>query len=343
MRRDTFLKLLSGGMLAATLPACAAVPAARSRPVVAQPRPGVLRTPDAAFQGLEGYAFEPRYTLAAHPALGDLRMHHIDVGPRGGEPVVLFHGQPSWSYLYRKVVPRLVGKGYRVIAPDMIGYGRSDKPALATDYRYALHLQWMKSFLSGLGAQVTLVVHDWGGLLGLRIAAENPSLIKRLVVLDTSLNDGTDYEAPAFKAGFDRWLEILATAPDLKFSAVIEAQTVTTLTPGAVAAYDAPFPDRSYQAGARIMSSFIPRTADMEQARENGLARARLRAWQTPVLIAFSEGSERSHPAQHQLFSNLFPRERIWRDATIAGARHFLPEDKGEEVGDLIASFLAAT
>jgi haloalkane dehalogenase len=311
--------------------------------LAAQPRPGVLRTPDRAFQSLEGYAFEPRYTAAAHPALGDLRMHYIDVGPRGGEPVVLFHGQPSWSYLYRKVVPGLVGAGYRVIAPDMIGYGRSDKPALSTSYRYALHLEWMKSFLTGLGAQVSLVVHDWGGLLGLRIAAENPSLIKRLVVLDTSLNDGTDYEAPAFKAGFDRWLEILATTPDLKFSAVIEAQTVTTLTPGAIAAYDAPYPDPSYQAGARIMSSFIPRTPDMEQARENGLARSRLRTWQTPVLIAFSEGSERSHPAQHRLFSNLFPRERIWRDVTIAGARHFLPEDKGEEIGDLIASFLAAT
>jgi haloalkane dehalogenase len=344
LNRKHVLRLMGAATLAGLAPSRQALAetaiAPQTRTALAS---GVLRTPDTAFAGLEGYPYAPNYRSVRHPALGELALHYLDVGPRDASPVVLLHGQPSWSYLYRKVIVRLLAAGHRVIAPDMIGYGRSDKPAARSDYSYQLHLDWLTEFLSGLGGNLTLVVHDWGGLLGLRIAAENPGLFVRLVVLDTSLNDGTDRESPQFTAGFDRWLKILEHAPELRFSAVIEAQTETTLTPGALAGYDAPFPDRSYQTGARVMSSFIPRTPDMAQARENGLARARLRDWQTPVLIAFSEGSARTHPGQHALLSGLFPASRIWRDATIAGAHHFLPEDRGEDVGDLIATFCAAT
>jgi len=337
--------LLGGGLAALSAAGFALWP--RGELAVYKPvagLPPVLRTPEDRFQALDGFSFPPNFTEVDGGAAGKLRLHYVDAGPREAPPVVLLHGQPSWSYVYRKVIARLAAAGHRVIAPDLIGYGRSDKPTDPALFSYAQHLRWVEQALTQITSQpMTLVVHDWGGLLGLRFATANPDRIARLVILDTSLNDGSDPESPLFKAGFDRWLNYLATTKDLKFSSVVAAQCASTLSDAVKAAYDAPYPDDSYQVAARVMSSFIPRTPAYPQAAENAKARALLAQWQSPVMIAFSEGSARTHPGQHELFQKLVPKERLFADHTIAGAKHFLPEDKGDEVGDLIAGFIAAT
>jgi pimeloyl-ACP methyl ester carboxylesterase len=306
----------------------------------------ILRTPDHRFKDLPGYPFAPHFVEVER----GLRMHYVDEGPRPGnkqvETVLLLHGQPSWSYLYRKMIPVLVKAGHRVIAPDLIGYGRSDKPAAASDYSYAKHVAWLTTLIERLQLQhTTMVVHDWGGLLGFRVITNQPQRFARLVVLNTSLNTGGEWETmtPQYRTGYENWRNYLLTARDLKFAPVIERQTATQLTPEVAAAYDAPYPDDSFTQGARIMTSLIPVKPDMPGAAENLKAEAALRQWTKPVLLAFSEDSERVHPGQHKRFSELFPKEAIWRDVTVAGAKHFLQEDKGEELAALINEFIAAT
>jgi haloalkane dehalogenase len=320
--------------------ACAAGSPRRSD---ALPGP-VLRTPEARFAALEGYPFAPRHCTVGGTRYRPLRMHYVDEGPRRAAPVVLLHGQPSWSYLYRRMIPPLAAAGHRVIAPDLIGYGRSDKPAKREAYSYARHVEWLTRCLEAVDVRAaTLVVHDWGGLLGFRIVAAQPGRFARLVVLNTSLNDGSEMETPRFKAGFDRWLEYLRTAPDIRFSEIVRAQTATELSPAVLAGYDAPFPSPELQAGPRAMSALIPRAAEDPQAQHNREIRAGMRGWRKPVLIAFSADADRLHPGQHALFSSLFAPEVIWRDVSVPDSKHFLQEDKGPELAALIDEFIDAT
>ncbi len=303
-----------------------------------------LATPIERFVNLPGDAF-PRRFVDVGEAGAPLRMAYVDEGPASGPIVVLVHGQPTWSYMWRHVIAPLAGAGYRVIVPDLIGYGMSDKPVDADAYTYALQQARLSRFVTGVAGEkpVTLVVHDWGGLLGLPLAAGDPDRYQRLVVLDTSLNDGTDVESAMFKAGFDQWLEILRSAPKIPWGEIVRRRTSRAMIDAEVAAYDAPFPDRTFETGPRTMSSRIPRRPEDLGAAENAVARQAFRTWPNPVMIAFSQGSNATHPGQHAMFSALFPPERIHADLTIPGALHFLPEDKPAEVAQAILDFLRAT
>jgi|GEM_PF-15731 len=299
----------------------------------------VLRTPDARFAGLPGYAYAPRYAEVPWGG-GRVRMHYVDEGPRDGALVLLLHGQPSWSYMYRDVIAGLTAKGFRVVAPDLIGYGRSDKPAAMDDYSYERQLRALDAFVRSRDLRdATLVVHDWGGLLGLPVLAAMPDRFARVALFNTSLNDGTDPEAPAFKAGFDRWIELLRTVPLVEADKVIAAQTARRPPDAVLAAYMAPFPDGRYQSGVRRMSALIPRTPDYPRARENAAVRRFLGTWKKPVLIAFSEDSDRIHPGQFALFNRLFPRDSIWAATKLPGTKHFLFEDRPDLAVEWLAAF----
>jgi pimeloyl-ACP methyl ester carboxylesterase len=302
----------------------------------------ILRTPEERFANLPGYAFAPHYVEVER----GLRMHYVDEGARDAAPVLLLHGQPSWSYLYRKMIPVLVKAGQRVIAPDLIGYGRSDKPAATSDYSYAKHVAWLTTLVEKLELNhTTMVVHDWGGLLGLRVLTAQPQRFARLVVLNTSLNTGGEWETftPQYRTGYENWRNYLLTTKNLKFAPVIQRQSATQLTPEIAAAYDAPYPDDSFTQGARMMTSLIPVKPDMPGVAENLKAEAALKQWKKPVLLAFSEDSERVHPGQHKRFRELFPQDAIWRDVTVVGTKHFLQEDKGEELAALVNEFINVT
>jgi haloalkane dehalogenase len=302
-----------------------------------------LQTPPERFADLPDFPFAARGVNVGE-AGAPLTMSYLDEGPRDGAVIVLVHGQPTWSYLWRRMIPPLTAAGFRVIAPDLIGYGRSDKPTRPEAYTYALQQERLQRFFDAVAPRgATLVVHDWGGLLGLPIAARDLDRFARLVILDTSLNDGSDVEAPAFSAGFDRWLALLQSPTPIPWGEIIRRRTVRAMSDAEAAAYMAPFPDRSFETGPRSMSALIPRRREDPGARENAAARAALRQFPGHVLIAFSQRSAETHPGQHTLFSNLFPHARIWRDVTLDGAAHFSPEDKSGELAALIITFHAET
>lgn len=216
----------------------------------------VLRTPEARFAALPDFPYAPVY-VTFEGADGDpLRVAVVDEGPADGEVVLLLHGEPSWSFLYRRMIPVLTGAGLRVIAPDLVGFGRSDKPADVADYSYARHVEWMRQVLfDGLGlTDLTLVGQDWGGLIGLRLLAEHPDRFARVVVGNTFLPTGDHPVSEAFL----RWQRFATESPRLDIGRVVAGAVTTPLPPEVVAAYDAPFPDDSYQAGARAFPALVP-------------------------------------------------------------------------------------
>ncbi len=236
----------------------------------------VLRTPDHRFDGLPGYDFEPCYAEIADGDGGNLRMHWVEAGPVDGEVVLCLHGEPSWSYLYRKMLPRFAAAGYRALAPDLVGFGRSDKPAERSDYTYQRHLDWLGSWLDAVDLHgINLVCQDWGGLLGLRLAAEEPARFRRITAANTTLPTGDQPMSEAFLA----WKEYSQKTPDFAVGAIIQRATVSELPPEVVAAYDAPFPDDSYKAGARQFPTLVPVTPDDPAAQSNRDAWAALRRW----------------------------------------------------------------
>src|SRR5438128_8394153 len=225
----------------------------------------VLRTPDDRFANLPGYPFAPHYL-----EVGDLRIHHVDEGPPGAPPVLLLHGEPSWPYLSRKRSPSLIAAGLRAVAPDLVGFGRSDKPAAQEDYTYQRHVDWMRGFLEALDLRgVTLVGQDWGGLIGLRLVAEHPERFARVVVANTGLPTG---DAPMSEA-FLAWQRFAAGARAFDVGRVVQNGTLTELPPEVVAAYDAPFPDDRYKAGARVFPSLVPTGPDDPAAPADRAAR----------------------------------------------------------------------
>jgi haloalkane dehalogenase len=291
------------------------------------------------FANLPEYNFKPHYSEIEK----GLRMHYVEEGKKGAPTIILLHGQPSWSYLYRKMIP-VLAKENRVIAPDMIGYGRSDKLGASADYSYDNHVAWMTKFFEKQKLKnATLVVHDWGGLIGLRILAARPEWFSRLVVLNTSFNTGIEYEqfTDRYREGMKRWMDYLATAKDIKFAPAVQANVLRKLSPEELSAYDAPYPDDSYTQGARTMTSLIPLRPTDAGVTENIEAEKILRQWKKPVFIAFSEDSERVHPKQHQRFSDLFANSQVWADISVPGSKHFLQEDKGAEIAAMINDFVA--
>ena len=288
----------------------------------------LLRTPDERFENLPGFPYEPHY-VEAH----GIRMHYIDVGD--GDPVLCLHGEPSWSYLYRKMVPRL-SRDHRVIAPDLIGFGRSDKPAERSDYTYALHYDALVSFVTALDLQcITLVCQDWGGLLGLPLVAEHQDRFIRLVIMNTGLPDGKHVLGP----GFMRWREMAAQMQDMPVGAVLQMGTVTDLPDTVRAAYDAPFPNASYKSGAHQFPLLVPLSADDEAVPYMRHAKEVLAQWKKPALVLFSDRDPVTGGGD-RVMRDLIPAAKEEAEITIRDAGHYLQEDKGEEIAGHIAAFL---
>ena len=298
-----------------------------------------LRTPDERFQSLPGYPFAPHYIDVADGEGGALRMHYVDEGPRDGKIVLLLHGEPSWSYLYRKMIPGIVAAGYRAIAPDLIGFGRSDKPSEQSNYTFQRHIDWLTSFVVQMDLRdVTLFAQDWGAVLGLRIAAENESRFARIIIGNGGLPTG---DRPPNEA-FMRWQKFSQTSPRFEIGHLIQSSTVTTLPDDVVAAYDAPFPDDSYKAGARIFPSLVPTTPDDPAAEANRRAWEVLQKWEKPFLTAFSDSDPVTKGGEH-VMQRRIPGAQAQPHVTIEGGGHFLQEDKGEELARVVVGFIART
>ena len=290
-----------------------------------------LRTPDDRFANLPGYAFAPHYI-----EIGGLRIHYVDEGPRQASAVLLLHGEPSWSYLYRKMIPVITAAGHRAVAPDLVGFGRSDKPVERSDYTYQRHVDWMRAVLEGLDLRdVTLVCQDWGGLIGLRLAAEHGDRFARVVAANTFLPTGDVPPGDAFKM----WLQFSQTTPDFPVGGIVNGGCVTDLAAEIVAAYDAPFPDDRYKAGARQFPALVPISPDDPAAPANRKAWEVLRRWDKPFLTAFSDSDPITRGADRFL-QEAIPGAKGQSHTTITGAGHFLQEDKGEELARVVVDFI---
>lgn len=296
----------------------------------------ILRTPDERFADLPDFAYEPSYA-----DVGDgLRMAWVEDGPADGEPVLLLHGEPSWSFLYRTMIPVLAGAGLRAIAPDLIGFGRSDKPAEVADHSYARHVEWVRAFaFDALDLRgVTLVGQDWGGLIGLRLAAEHPDRFARIVAANTGLPTG-DVDMPEV---WHRFREAVQSAPTLDIGRFVQAGCRRPLSAINRAAYDAPFPDESYKAGPRAMPGLVPYRPDDPASAANRAAWAVLATSRTPMLVAFSDGdpiTAAMAPILETTMAGAADREH----PVIENAGHFLQEDAGAELAEAVVNFVRAT
>ena len=298
-----------------------------------------LRTPDSRFANLPGYAFSPHYLLVDDGEGGQLRVHYLDEGPASADPVLLMHGEPSWSYLYRKMIPILVAAGHRVIAPDLIGFGRSDKPTRRQDYSYQRHVGWMQSLLDQLQLErITLVCQDWGGLLGLRLVAAHPERFARVVAANTMLPTGDHNPGEAFK----NWQKFSQQVPVFPAGGVIKGGTTIALPQAVIDAYDAPYPDESYKEGARQFPLLVPITPDDPASAANRAAWQVLGQWHKPFLTAFSD-SDPITAGGDKLMQKLIPGTRGQAHTTILNAGHFLQEDQGEQLAEVVVKFIAAT
>lgn len=300
----------------------------------------ILRTPDASFEGLLDYPFAPHYAEVPSGDGGTLRIHYVDEGPRGAhETVLLLHGEPSWSYLYRHMIPGLVAKGYRVIAPDLVGFGKSDKPASRSDYTYAAHVAWLDHLVvTTLNlSRVTLFCQDWGGLLGLRLVAAHPERFARVITANTGLptGDGTPTE------GFLNWQKLSQEVPEFPVGIIINLGTVRELAPEEIAAYDAPFPDESYKEGARQFPLLVPSTVDDPERQAQLEAWTVLKAFTKPWLVAFSDKDPVTKGTEH-VFLRDVPGTADQAHTTIEGGGHFLQEDASERLVAVISDCIAA-
>jgi haloalkane dehalogenase len=298
-----------------------------------------LRTPDERFHDLPGYTFEPHYLEVDDTEGGSLRVHYIDEGPADAAPVLLMHGEPSWAYLYRHMIPVLVAAGHRVVAPDLIGFGRSDKPTEQSDYTYARHVEWMRdALLRQLDLRdITFFGQDWGGLVGLRLVAAEPDRFARVVVGNTGLPTGDATPNDAFLA----WRKFSREAPVFPIGQIINGGCTTDLSADVIAAYDAPFPDDTYKAGARIFPSLVPASLDDPARPDQVEAWKVIGAFHRPWLCAFSDSDPITRGGE-KAFLRSVPGAEGLEHVTIAGGGHFLQEDRGAELATVIRDFIAA-
>lgn len=329
----------------------------------------ILRTPEDRFADLEGYPYAPNYKEIEDTEGGSLRIHYLDEGPKTGEVLLCLHGQPTWSYLYRKMIPGLVAGGYRVIAPDLIGFGRSDKPASTDDYTYARHVAWIESLVRSLElTNLTLVCQDWGGLIGLRVLVQNPDLFARVVTSNTGLPDAKGMEATAAEpmrqllakipalppaemsaklrenamgAGFMYWIKYCAEYEDFVISDVINLSTYQEeLTDSQKRAYDAPFPSEEYKQGARKFPSLVPIFPDDPAIEANRQAWVSLADFDKPFLTAFTDRDPVTAGA-HVRFQKEVAGAKTQKHPTLQHAGHFVQEDAGPEFAQVIMDFCA--
>jgi len=298
----------------------------------------VLRTPDERFADLPDFPFVPHYTEIDSGAGGKLRIAAIDEGPRGAAPVLLMHGEPTWSFLYRKIIARLVAKGHRAVAPDLIGFGRSDKPTERTDYTFERHVKWMSDWLVANDLKnITLFCQDWGGLIGLRLVAAFPERFARVVAANTFLPTGTG-ATPAF----EQWLTFSQTVAVFPTPMIVNGGTVRDLNPAELAAYEAPYPDESYKAGARQFPALVPIKPDMDSVAENIEAWKVLERFEKPFLTAFSDSDPITKGGDERLHARI-PGCRGQAHVTIKSGGHFLQEDQPEEISDVLDRFIKST
>ena len=296
-----------------------------------------LRTPDARFAGLPEFPYSAHYSDVSDGEGNSLRMAWVQDGPADADPVLMLHGEPSWSYLYRKMIPVLTAAGHRVICPDLIGFGRSDKPTRIEDHSYARHVEWVRELVFDKLdlRRVTLVGQDWGGLIGLRLAAEHPERFSRLVVANTGLPTG---DIPMPKIWW-QFRQVIQTAPSIDVGRFVQGGCRRPMSDGVRAAYDAPFPDDTYCAAPRAMPGLVPTSPEDPAAPANRSAWATLCASATPMLVAFSDGDPMTGG-----MAPIFQREMAGAQGidhpVVGNAGHFLQEDAGEELAGYIVDFL---
>ena len=297
-----------------------------------------LRTPDDRFVALPGYPFAPHYADIADGDGGTLRVHYLDEGPRQAPPILLMHGEPSWSYLYRKMIPILVDAGHRIVAPDLVGFGRSDKPSEMSDYSYARHVAWMQALLiDHLDlTDASFFGQDWGGLVGLRVVTANPDRFTRIVVGNTGLPTGDRRPGKAFLA----WQAYSQTSPTFDIGALINAATVTDLSAAEIAAYDAPFPDDSYKAGARVFPSLVPTSPDDPESAANRQAWTLLEQWTKPFVCCFSDRDPITAGAE-AAFLDVVPGTAGQPHITTTNAHHFFQEDAAPQLAQLLIDVMS--
>jgi haloalkane dehalogenase len=316
-----------------------------------------LRTPDSRFVNLPGYPFAPHYRDVEVEGMDPVRMHYLDEGPEDGPVALLLHGQPTWSYLYRTLVPVLAGRGIRVIAPDNIGFGRSDKPARATDYTFARHIGWTRSLVTGLDLRdITLVAQDWGGPIGFSVLAAETERFSRVVAANTILHtadpaladrldfavNGVGESRVLLEEALVDYLLYTQRAESLRASDFVAATASTPPSPEVLAAYDAPFPDASYTAGLRQMTALLPLTRNDVGARIGRRTMRALEQFERPFLTAYSDGDPATR-GWESIFQERVPGAAGQPHRQIAGAGHFLQEDAGGELADIVAGFIAGT
>lgn len=299
-----------------------------------------VRTPDERFDGLPGYPFAPHYADIDDLDGGTLRVHHLDEGPRDAAPVLLMHGEPSWSFLYRHMIPALVDAGHRVIAPDLVGFGRSDKPTEQSDYTYARHVEWMRQLLfDHLDLRsITYFGQDWGGLVGLRLLALEPDRYTRVAIGNTGLPTGNERPSDAFLA----WQKFSQETEHFPVGAIINGGCATDLADDVIAGYDAPFPDDSFKAGARIFPSLVPTSPDDPASADNQAAWSVLEEFDKPFLLAFSD-QDAVTGGGDKPFRERVPGAADQPHVTIEGGGHFLQEDRGPELARVLVEFIQRT
>lgn len=300
----------------------------------------VYRTPDARFDGLAGFPWEPRYTEVPAGADGhSLRIAHVEAGPPESAAVLCMHGEPSWSYLYRHMLLAFEDAGLRAIAPDLVGFGRSDKPVGTAEYTYARHVQWMLAWLRAVDLRdVTLVCQDWGGLIGLRLVTAEPDRFARVVVANTFLPTGDRDPGDAFLA----WRRFSQETPQFPVGMIVNSGCATDLAPEVIAAYDAPFPEERAKDGARAFPLLVPITPDDPEAAPNREAWEVLHRWDKPFLTAFSDNDPITRGGD-KVFQAEVPGAAGQAHTTIEGAAHFLQEDAGVELAAVVVDLIRAT
>ena len=295
-----------------------------------------LRTPDSCFESLPDYDFAPHYIIVDDTENGNLRLHYLDEGPENGEVILMLHGEPSWSYLYRKMIPIAVAAGYRVIAPDLIGFGRSDKPTETSDYTYQRHLDWLRNIITQLQlSDITLMCQDWGGLLGLRLVAEHPDSFARVLAANTGLPTGEHSPSEAFS----NWQKYSQNVPVFPAGGIINGGTTCDLPQDIIAAYDAPYPEENFKAGARQFPLLVPTSSANPASEANKAAWKVLMQWQKPFMTAFSD-SDPVSAGGDKIMQKLIPGCKGQEHTTIVNGGHFLQEDQGEKLVEVLLNFI---
>lgn len=295
------------------------------------------RTPDDRFANVPDFPFAPHYVdvpgLPGEPAL---RMHHVDAGPRDARPVLMLHGEPSWSYLYRAQIARVAAAGHRAIAPDLVGFGRSDKPLRVEDYTYQRHVDWMTAFVEALDLrEITLLCQDWGGLIGLRLVAAMPQRFARVMAANTFLPTGDSKMPDAFL----KWRDYARSVPVFPVGEIVSRGCACALPAAVRAAYDAPFPDESSKAGARAFPGLVPATPDDPASAPNREAWRGLSRFERPFRTAFSDRDPITAGADRVL-QKLIPGARNQPHLILAGGGHFLQEDCAVALAEALLAFV---